>query len=231
MSKQHNITDLSITAISLFSILFHFLFPNMAVAAGISKKNVISFDFSNQIKPYSIAFTDIKAKKTIAVPNKDSKINYAVSAIVVDDIQSKKIIPVKKTINTAISNAPHKEFIEYIASDRYINIEKDALLAAGDAKIVLKKKVLITAYSSTPDQTDSSPFITAAGTHVHDGVIAANFLAFGAKVRIPSLYGNKIFTVEDRMKSNVKMDIWFSSRQEALNFGARVAEIEVVENL
>src|SRR5437868_1496729 len=34
----------------------------------------------------------------------------------------------------------------------------------------------ITAYSSTEDQTDDSPFITASGAHVADGIVAANFL-------------------------------------------------------
>ncbi len=234
MRKQHNITDLSIATVSLFSILFHFLFPSAAIAAGINKKNVIGFDFSNQVKPYKIAtgsVTPANTKNATLVSAKDVKLNYAVSAIIINDSQSKKDAPAQRPAENIANNASHEEFTEYIAKDRYINAEKDALLAAGNVKIVSKKKVLITAYSSTPDQTDSSPFITAAGTHVHDGVIAANFLPFGAKVRMPSLYQNKIFTVEDRMKSNVKVDIWFSSRQEAMNFGARVVDIEIVENL
>jgi len=238
MRKQHNITDLSIAVVAIFSILFHFLFPNAALASGINKKNVISFDFSNELKPYSIALAGIKIENLPAdtetknpIAAKGNKVNYAVSAVVAADSQNKSKtsaqIPIKNTENAAA----HMEFTEYIAKDRYINAENDAMLAAGNVKIISTKKVLITAYSSTPDQTDSSPFITAAGTHVHDGIVAANFLPFGTKVRIPSLFGNKIFTVEDRMKSNVKMDIWFSSRQEAMNFGARVLEIEIVENL
>ena len=90
-----------------------------------------------------------------------------------------------------------------------------------------RKLVLVTAFSSTVDQTDSTPFITASGTRVHDGTIAANFLKFGTKVKFPSLYGDKIFTVEDRMKSDYKVDIWFPTRQEALNFGAKRVEIEI----
>ncbi len=88
--------------------------------------------------------------------------------------------------------------------------------------------VLITAYSSTVDQCDSTPFITASGTHVHDGTIAANFLRFGTKVKFPTLYGDKIFIVEDRMKSNYKVDIWFPTRIEAINFGAKRATMEVI---
>ena len=89
-------------------------------------------------------------------------------------------------------------------------------------------RVLATAYSSTVDQCDASPFITANGTHVHDGTLAANFLKFGTKVKFPSLYGDKIFIVEDRMKSNYKVDLWFSTRQEAKNFGAKWVEIEIL---
>lgn len=98
------------------------------------------------------------------------------------------------------------------------------------ARIIPKKKmrVLATAYSSTVDQCDSTPFITANGTHVHDGTLAANFLKFGTKVKFPSLYGDKIFTVEDRMRSNTKVDIWFPTRQEAKNFGAQIVEMEVL---
>ena len=99
-----------------------------------------------------------------------------------------------------------------------------------NTKIAPKKKmrVLATAYSSTVDQCDSSPFITANGTHVYDGTLAANFLKFGTKVKFPALYGDKIFTVEDRMRSNTKVDIWFPTRQEAINFGARIVEMEVL---
>jgi len=88
----------------------------------------------------------------------------------------------------------------------------------------------VTAYSSTYDQTDSSPFITANGTRVSDGIIACNFLPFGTEVRIPEVYGNKVFTVEDRMarKNNHKIDIWFPSREEAKQFGVKSLKVEIL---
>jgi 3D (Asp-Asp-Asp) domain-containing protein len=100
-------------------------------------------------------------------------------------------------------------------------------------KVVQKIKVVITAYSSTPEETDDTPFTTASGTEVRDGVIANNMLPIGTKVRIPELYGDKVFTVEDRMnrrKSDYHFDIWFPSKTLALNFGVQTAEIEVLEN-
>ncbi|MBI2628400.1 MAG: 3D domain-containing protein [Candidatus Niyogibacteria bacterium] len=92
-------------------------------------------------------------------------------------------------------------------------------------------KVVLTGYSSTIDQTDDTPFITASNTRVRDGVVAANFLAFGTKVQIPALFGNKIFIVEDRMakKHNNKIDIWFSERYLAKNFGVKETEVMILE--
>ena len=98
---------------------------------------------------------------------------------------------------------------------------------------VKKIKVVITAYSSTPEETDSTPFITASGKNVRDGIIANNLLPFGTKIKIPKLYGDKVFVVEDRMnkrKSNYHFDIWFPSKNLALNFGVKTAEIEVLED-
>ena len=88
------------------------------------------------------------------------------------------------------------------------------------------------AYSSTPDQTDDSPFITAWNTHVRDGIIAANFLPFGTKVKIPEIYGDKIFVVEDRMNRRYwhKIDIWFPDRASALNFGVKTVKIHILES-
>ena len=92
-------------------------------------------------------------------------------------------------------------------------------------------KVTVTAYSSTPDQTDSSPFITANGTYVYDGIVACNFLPFDTKVKFPEIYGDKIFIVEDRMakKNSHKMDIWMPSRSLALQFGVKSLAFEIIE--
>ena len=91
-------------------------------------------------------------------------------------------------------------------------------------------KAWVTAYSSSPDETDDTPFVAASGTICRDGIIAANFLPMGAKVRIPALFGNKIFTVEDRMhpRFSNRVDVWFATRSEAYKFGKREVEIVVL---
>lgn len=92
--------------------------------------------------------------------------------------------------------------------------------------------VTITAYSSSVDETDSTPFITASNTRTRDGVVAANFLPFGTKVKIPELFGDKVFVVEDRMhrRFSDRLDIWFPSKGEAKQFGKRKAQIVAFTN-
>ena len=93
------------------------------------------------------------------------------------------------------------------------------------------KTAVITAYTSTPGQTDDTPFIAASGKRVHDGMIAANGLPFGTRVKIPSVYGEKIFVVEDRMNSRYgygRFDVWLDmSRAEARKFGVKRVEVEI----
>ena len=117
--------------------------------------------------------------------------------------------------------------------DKLVTLQGQALVQSTNPDtpvVVTQYWVPVTAYSSTPDQTDSTPFITASGTGVRDGVIACNFLRFGTKVRFPQLYGEKIFVVEDRMavKNSHKMDIWFVNRDQARQFGIKIAKVEIL---
>ena len=95
-------------------------------------------------------------------------------------------------------------------------------------------KVVATAYSSTPEQTDDTPCITANGFDVCQNnqvnVVAANFLPFGTKIRIPELYGNNILVVQDRMNARYgygRIDIWHPSKTEAVQFGVKRIKIEI----
>ena len=90
--------------------------------------------------------------------------------------------------------------------------------------------VRVTAYASVPDETDDTPFITANGTYVHDGIVASNVLPFGTQIRIPELFGDKIFTVEDRMNKRIKntIDIWMPSVSSAVHFGMTHTSIIVL---
>jgi 3D (Asp-Asp-Asp) domain-containing protein len=94
---------------------------------------------------------------------------------------------------------------------------------------------LMTAYTSEVNQCDLSPCITATGfnvcKHGIEDTIAANFLPFGTRVRIPDYFGETIFVVRDRMnkRHNNRIDIWMQKRDLALKFGKKFGKIEIIE--
>jgi len=102
-----------------------------------------------------------------------------------------------------------------------------------DPVVARKLQVVITGYSSSPWETDDTPFITAAGTWVREGIVANNKYPIGTKVRFPEIYGDKIFVVEDRMhwkKGDYHFDIWMDSYEKAKGFGAKIVEAEILGN-
>jgi 3D (Asp-Asp-Asp) domain-containing protein len=116
------------------------------------------------------------------------------------------------------------------------SFHKNTLLAISKTSSPARPKTIIsvvaTAYSSTTWQTDDTPFITAAGTPVREGIVAANFLPFGTEIKMPEIYGDKVFVVEDRMNPRVNyrhIDIWFPSLEQATGFGAKRIQIEILE--
>lgn len=124
----------------------------------------------------------------------------------------------------AIANSPQEIMFDASSDDSNVKLPVSAPRVA-----TKKMMVSMTAYSSTPGQTDDSPFITANGSHVRDGIVAANFLPFGTKVKIPELYGDKVFSVEDRMNARYyyKIDIWMPTYEEAKAFGVKYVEVEI----
>jgi 3D (Asp-Asp-Asp) domain-containing protein len=90
--------------------------------------------------------------------------------------------------------------------------------------------VPMSAYDSEVGQTDGSPFTTADGSQVRDGIVAANFLPIGTRIRIPDYFGDKVFEVHDRMNARYayKVDIWMLKKADALKWGVRNVKIEVL---
>lgn len=109
-----------------------------------------------------------------------------------------------------------------------------------------------TAYNSLPEQTYGNPFITATGARTAFGIIAVSRdllgadLPYGSLVRIRDLgnYHNGrgagrfqdvldaqgLFIVEDTMhaRKRQQIDVWFPHLSEAINWGVRQVELEVV---
>lgn len=89
--------------------------------------------------------------------------------------------------------------------------------------------VQATAYNSVPWQTDDTPFTTASNTQTRFGVIATNGLPFGTRIRIPEVFGDQIFIVEDRMNPRYtnRIDIWMEEIPDARAFGIQTVTIEI----
>lgn len=102
-------------------------------------------------------------------------------------------------------------------------------------KVVRTSTHTMTAYNSEAAQTDDSPCITANGfnvcEHGIEDTIAANFLPMGTRVKIPDLFGDRIFVVRDRMNKRYtnRVDVWMKDRSSAIKFGVKVAKIQVLE--
>lgn len=133
----------------------------------------------------------------------------------------------------------------FLANSSQNNTSEAIITESSEAKmfspdlVVPDKRIngVISFYSSTPNQTDSDPFTAADGTRVYDGMIANNCLplygrsAKKAYVKIPALYGDKIFKVHDRMNKRYgcgKFDIWMDAPvKELFKLGIKRAEVEV----
>ena len=81
-------------------------------------------------------------------------------------------------------------------------------------------EAVVTAYTSSEDETDSTPFLTASGQKTRRGIVANNCLDFGDKVVIDG----KEYEVQDRLNKRYgcqHYDIWVSSKSEAFEWGRR----------
>ena len=90
--------------------------------------------------------------------------------------------------------------------------------------------VSVSAFTASKKECGKTDGITASGVKVHDGVIACNFLPFGTKVRIPSMYGDKVFTVYCRLKKGYvnHIDIYTKYVSTANQIGRHTCAIEII---
>lgn len=89
----------------------------------------------------------------------------------------------------------------------------------------------VTAYTSSVEETDDEPLITASGEMVRHGTLACpSKYKFGTVVSI----NGKEFICEDRMNKRFRhterFDIWFESKSDALAWGKKELKIKVYNN-
>lgn len=131
----------------------------------------------------------------------------------------------------------NEEFVPQTSNVKEVYTISNHLPSNNDIEIKVKyaKYTTITAYNSEVAQTNDQPCITANGfdvcKHGIEDTIAANFLRFGTKVRIPELFGDRIFIVRDRMNERYpdRVDVWLLEKKDAINLGKRLAKIEILE--
>jgi len=84
----------------------------------------------------------------------------------------------------------------------------------------------VTGYSSTVDQTDSTPYLTAHQTAVRDGIVACpRDVPFHTEIVIQG----RTYACEDRMSlaNDGKYDIWMASREEAIAWGRQEIIVKI----
>lgn len=97
------------------------------------------------------------------------------------------------------------------------------------------EKYTVTAYNSEPGQTDDTPCYTANDfnlcDHGFEDSVAINSLPFGTKLRIPEIFGDRVFVVRDRTNARYynRLDVWMKNRSDAVSFGLQVLDVEILK--
>lgn len=165
--------------------------------------------------------------------------NNQMASFLIPSVQEETLIPARDTEDGEDVPIPFIEPHVYIAATPVAPsapIIKDAKKNTRPTRVLPGEyaNLTVTAYSSTPDQTDGDPCTTANGfnvcRHNTENVIAANFLPFGTRVRFPEAFGDRIFIVQDRMNARYtrRADIWMKSRTSARKFGVQRLTMEIV---
>ena len=107
-------------------------------------------------------------------------------------------------------------------------IEKIILIATTTPHEFVRAEV--SAYTSSVEETDSTPEINAMGTKpTHGSIACPTRYEFGTEV----IVNGKSYFCDDRMGPRFSrgdyFDIWMSSRDEAMHWGRRHMTVEVVQ--
>tara|TARA_Y100000310_G_scaffold69685_1_gene65233 strand:- start:555 stop:1001 length:447 start_codon:yes stop_codon:yes gene_type:complete len=99
-----------------------------------------------------------------------------------------------------------------------------------EAPLYWEEEILatITGYSSSFDETDETPFITASGARTREGIIACpRNIEFGTEIIIDG----KSYTCEDRLslKYDNRFDVWFASKEKAIEFGKQEKIVNILK--
>ena len=119
-------------------------------------------------------------------------------------------------IMTMVQKLPANEF--QITPEEPIKIEKEMV-----------GHRVITAYNAVEEQTDDTPCISASGLNVcetYKRVCASNEFPFGTLL----LINGRVWDVQDRTNSryNYRIDLLMDDHAEAMEWGSRVLEVNII---
>ena len=119
-------------------------------------------------------------------------------------------------IMTMVQKLPANEF--QITPEEPIKIEKEMV-----------GHRVITAYNAVEEQTDNTPCISASGMNVcktYKRVCASNEFPFGTLL----LINGRVWDVQDRTNSryNYRIDLLMDDYDEAMEWGSRVLEVNII---
>ena len=94
----------------------------------------------------------------------------------------------------------------------------------------IQVQAVVTAYTSSEDETDDTPEITASGARTRHGVVACpREYAFGTKVIIKGMEYECLDRMNPRYRDEQRFDIWMESKDEAFEWGKRELAVEIIK--
>lgn len=130
-----------------------------------------------------------------------------------------KIMVTLGLISAALASMPPAEY--------NITTGVENAMAGGYAQNPAIIKARVTAYTSSVEETDDTPFVAASGTSTRPGIIACpRKYPFGT---IFEIQGRR-YDCQDRMalKNDGMFDIWMSTKEEAYRFGTQELEVKIL---
>ncbi len=101
----------------------------------------------------------------------------------------------------------------------------------------IERRMRITAYAPLDWRAiagmchNGDPTSTASGKYPQYGMVATNALPFGTEIKIPELFGDEIFVVEDRMSSRYQntIDVLVDNQDYAFQIGVKWANVKILQ--
>ncbi len=166
--------------------------------------------------------------------------NQPVYPLKLDAVRATKTVPEKKQVTPRKMVANNKIKTRSVKS----NLERTA-------RSLPSLTVRSTAYNSSADQTDSSPWTTSTGARTRYGIIALSRdllrrIPYGSRVQLEdggswaggrgrgkynAMLKDTVFVVEDTMhaRKTGMIDVWLPAKRHALQWGVRRLNMRIVQ--